>query len=572
MPIVLTPTPPAAFLQHDVFIDFSGNEAFETRETSFTDDGRVARGLGLPGVAIVTPDVGEDVSLAVLGDRIIADRGRNAIAGLLPPFANEMVFATRNTDGRYTPTNAGSDLYPNVVLGRTARWRLTHNAIVYPLGQGKLTGITPHTRIGTETVDFVALSQLARLVGLTGRSSALYGDGTLVNGIRSDQALALVFAAGGMTDPAMFAFDVGETILLWFHIRPELELFDLAIRIWASEGPGAQLFDRADGVTEFRRRSAFQTDTRSNSPQATFRDVDDGASAWYVDWERGDGEAHVVNAALMTHVRRAVDAADSALWRFGASMTFGNDEARTFQVAPQNQLGLPPSTDEPIASVVAPALGTDYTVTAGAVVSIAFDRTSGPFLTMTVTAGPAGATVAGPTATPTDGFTVRGTLARVTVQTPVSDQGVDTAASIAQYGPKALPFQLLGELDYAVAQSLMNGFVRRGLAARATSTFEVAIFDDVLALAALPLEVGDRVTVQNDRDAFSQSMWIDAVRVAVENGARPRVRFACESVYSTSYGLWDVSLWGGNTFTDDGSVARGLGLAGVSHGVSKWGV
>lgn len=266
----------------------------------------------------------------------------------------------------------------------------------------------------------------------------------------------------------------------------------------------------------------------------------------------------------MTHIRREVDASNVPIWNFGDNITLSADEARTFAVGP--------ASNDPIYSVVSPVLGTDYTVVSGAVASFAFDRTSGPFVTLTITASPSGVTLAGPTATPTDGLTVRGKLARNIASTPVADEGIDTQSSIDQYGPQSLPFQLLGEIDYAVAQSLMNGFVARGVNPRATVKIEVPIVTDTMALDALPIEVGDRVTIFNERGSFNQQMWVYGVNVSCEDSSTPIMTIACEAVYETGYGLWDIGEWGSTTFIDDGSLPRGLGLSGTSIGPSKWGV
>ncbi|HEV8639443.1 MAG TPA: hypothetical protein VG370_34980 [Chloroflexota bacterium] len=516
-------------LLHEVAVDFSGGGTFETDGTvgalvGYTVAGLAAFTVGDLGTAIVSP---EDVSTRVLAEPgVSAERGRSAIASQSPPLANETTFALDNRSGDYSPA-AGSPLYPNVDVGHAARWRILAGATTYPVAHGYVTELVPRAEWGGQSVAFRALSQLARLVGKTGYSSPLYGDGTQANGVRTSVALGYVLDAAGLTDTGLRNFDVGDTILNWFWIRPTDELFDLALRIWASEGPGARLYDDASGKTTFKRRGAEAAEARSNSVQATFRDTDDGADPWFASWDPASGEQNIVNRCSIAHVRRAVDAADAAFWSFGATVTLGASEARPFQVQPTG--------DDPIASVVALAAGTDYTVTAGSLASAVFDRTSGPFVTLTLTAGAGGATLTG--------LQVRGKLARVAATTQVSDTGVDTAASRARYGPKPLTVPTLGELDYLVAQSICNGYVTRGMLPRPTAVIEVPLATDVLIAGALPREVADRIAVINGRAAFARQMWVESVKVVAGGGRSARAYLGCEGAFDTGYGLWGSGLW-----------------------------
>jgi uncharacterized membrane protein len=528
------PTP----LVHEVMLDVSGSGSFDADGTIGALAGYSIGQLGaytIGGLATIPSP--EPVTARVLAAGVLAERGRDRVADGSPPLANELAFRVTNTDGRFTPTNAGSPLYPNVVPGRAVRWRLTRGATTYPLGRGLLVTVEPDPSLAEQSVGFDALSQLSRLVGKTGFGSPVYGNGTLAGGLRTDVALGYVLDAAGLTDPAMRLFDAGDTVLLWFAIYPSDDLFDLAVRLWATEGPGARLYDDADGRTVFKRRGAEATETRSVVAQTTVRDVDDGASAWCDRWERGAGEKMVVNQARMTHVRRVVDTADAAVWKAGGQLVLSANEARVFELSSSQQ--------DPIASLVTPVGGgTDYTVTAGAVASAVFSRPSGTGVKLTVTAGALGATLDGPTGATADGLTVRGRLVRAVARTPISDVGQDTAASLAQFGPKPYPLQLLGEIDYLVAQSLINGYVARGASARPALTLSMPVAPDQNATALLPREIGDRVALRNDRDAFNQEAWVEAVRWETEADGTLRATLHCDVVYDTGFARWGIGRWG----------------------------
>lgn len=527
-------------LYHDLAVDWTGTGTFDVEQTvgaliPFTVADLAAFTVGNLGVGIPSA---EDVSAAALTDPgVSVERGRGAIASQSPPLANEWTFALRNDDGLYSPGNLASALYPNVEIGRRTRYRIRRGASTYPVAMGFLREITPRSGWGAEMVEFRALSQLARLVEKTGYSSQLWGDGTQANGIRTDQALGYILDAAGLSDTSLRAFDVGDTKLNWFVIRPSDDLFQLAIKVWASEGAGARLYDGADGKTTFKRRSAEVVEARSNTAQASFLDTDDGVNPWYTTWTSQSGEPNIINQCSLRHVRRSLDAADAPLWSYGADLVLAAGQAVALPVAP--------SGDDPIGSVVVPVVTTDYTLSAGSLAGApTFDRTSGSLVTMTVTAGASGATVSGPAATPSLGIQVRGKLCRIVATTQVTDRGVDTSYSLGRYGPHPFTVPTLGELDLLVAQSLCNGYVTRSQLPRPTAVLEVPLASDLLTAAALGREVADRVQVINDRTRFARQMWIESVKVLGPPQGHAYAELGCEAVFETGYLIWDVGAWG----------------------------
>lgn len=514
-------------IEHDVFLDLTGSGTYDVDGTVGALSGYTVGQLADYTVGeLATIFSGEDVSPRVLAG-LSAERGRSQLAEQSPPLANEVSGIFDNRSGAFSPTNAGSPLYPNFDTGHTLRWRIQSASTIYPVADAKLTELAPHPEWGAETVGFIALSQLAELVKKTGYSSPLYGDGTVAGGVRSDVALGIVFDTFGLTDPARRDFDVGDTVFLWFCVRPGDEGFDLAMRIWASEGAGARLYDAKDGATTFKRRLAEAIESRSTTAQATFRDTDNGTDPWFAGWVAASGEQHVVNSCSIAHVRRAVDGADAVFWQFGPTVVLGTNESRAFQVQP--------SSDDLIASVVAPLAATDYVVAAGSVAASTLDRTSGPFVTWTLTAGAGGATLTG--------LQVRGRLLRVAATTQVSNQDVDTSPS-ARYGPHPLALPTLPDLDYGVAQAICNGYVQRDMLPRPLRTIDVPLVTPVQIAAALSLEIGDRIAVINGREDFAQQMWVESIKVvAPEDGGAPHAYLGCQAVHESNTLFWDVGHW-----------------------------
>lgn len=495
----------------------------------------------LPEPALSAPDPGEDVTARVLPG-IAAERGRNQIKSLSPPLANDLQGALANASGDYSPSNTLSPLYPNVDVGRLVSWRMASGTTTHDVVQGHLDQIAPDPDWDRREVGFAALSQLARLVGKTGFSSALYGDGTVGGAIRVDQAMHVVYDLAGIPMSAR-AFDACRTLLLFFVVRPTDELFDLAIRLWASEGPGARLYDGADGVTYLTSRDAALTAARSTTVQATYRDT--ATEPYYVGWTPDAGEQSVVNVCSVAWTRRAVDVAASVLWSFGATVVLSPGEARPFRVTP--------ATDDPIAAVVALGAGTDYTLTAGGLASAVFDRSSGPFVTLTLTAGGSGATLTG--------LQVRGTLARVVASSQVVNT-IDAAASIARYGPKPYTLPTLPDIDYLTLQDFANAVVGQNRTPRPLRTIEVPLVSDAMTDGALAREPGDRVRVVNAREGFDREMFVEYVRVEWPESGVPRALLGCEGTVDQPYARWGSALFPYTVWSDVAGTTVGRGVWG----------
>lgn len=467
-------------------------------------------------------DTGEDVSARLIPP-VKAERGRNQIKSLSPPVASDLTGEISNVTGDYSPGNVTSPLYPNVDVGRRVRFALTNGATPYDVVRGYLALVAPHPDLSRHTVEIGALSTLSRLVDKDGFSSPLYGDGTAANAIPIDQAMNIVYDLAQIPTSER-AFDVCYTKLLWFCVRPEDELFSLAVKLWASEGFGARLYDGSDGKTYLKNRFAGLLEARSSSVQATYQDT--LSEPFYMDWEPDSGEQNVVNICSVPWKRRAADVADSIIWTYGDTLTLAGGESKPLLVEP--------SGDDPITSVVVPVAGTDYAVVSGSIASASFDRTSGALVTLTLTAGTAGAIITG--------MQVRGRLARVVSSMRIQNT-VDASASIAKYGVKPYQLEILPEIDPGVAQDFVNAVVGQLKTPRPIRTLRTPLVTSTMITAALTREVGDRIRVINTQSSFDQSMMVEDIRVEWPENGVPCAYLGCEAAVDTPYSVWDVSLW-----------------------------
>lgn len=486
--------------------------------------------------SLVAVDWDKDGSFATAGDDVTArvrldagglwvERGRNQLEPGSPPVASEMGFAIRNESKDYNPLNASSPLYGKTRGKKPVRWAETYSAVTYEIGRTLLKRLHPRSERGLRVADVHGLGQLASLVGVYGLSSALQTD------IYTGDAMTLLFAAAGLTD---VDFDTGKTLLRYWRIRPDVEAIVQAVQLWAAEGEGAELFDAADGTTIFYDRHRKLTAVRSTVVQATFRDVGTeptyGGPPQFPEFDYDDGDAHVVNACSIDWKQRAVDAVDAEIWTLGSTVTLSANEARDYPVSPNVE-------DAPIASVQTPTTGAgDYALVSGAVASIAFDRTSGDFVTMTITAGAGGAQLTG--------LRVRGKLARVVAQSKIHES-IDTSASQDEYGYQPFTFPTIPEIDYLTALDFCNAKVSQNLNARPTTVVTVPLTNDAQAAATLPLEIADRVRIVNAAASFDQSMYAEWLRwERPADHAVARVQIGCKTVYDAPYALWGSGQWG----------------------------
>lgn len=420
------------------------------------------------------------------------DRGRDQLRSLSPPMAGAADAELDNRTKIYSAENGLSALAGQLEPGRGVQWQAYYAGTRYYLWTGVLDDLPQHPEPGKWSVSIPALGTLSRLKGKTGLTSALYSD------ITTDVALGYVLDAAGLTDTSKRVFSTGRTTLRWFWISKDDDLFDLAVSIFNSEGPGANLYEDGQGRIHFEDRYYRLLTTRCLTSQATFRDT--GTEPAYSAFRYDRGISGVVNIATVTHRKRAAAGSVSVIWSLGATLTLAAGEARSFVVTP--------SSSDPFTGALTPVAATDYTVSAGAVTP-SLDRTSGPSCVLTMTAGAAGATVTG--------LQVRAKPVAVTYTTNLANT-VDATSSIARYGKRPYSLATLDEIDLEVQQDFANAIVGQYQEPRPTVQIVLNNGDAARMTQILTRELSDRVTVIEPQTGLSTDMFVERVQHTIESG------------------------------------------------------
>jgi hypothetical protein len=245
-----------------------------------------------------------------------------------------------NLDGRYSPFNSGSPLYPNVVSGRPIRVAVTYHGVTYRLFTGNLGDVTMLPRLGiTNGLSIICYDAADRL-------SRQQGVPSIVSGGSVDQAIALILAGAQWAGPARL--DQGP-VLQQYAAQATKVLSQLQDA--AAQDLGGRVYIGADGAVVYENASH-----RASNPVLFVL----------------DSSALATSPADDRLQMRATDLFDSV------SVTYGGEafaaSVGVVYTAPPG-LVLPPSstialaaafTAGPSAAVTQPVSGTDFVFNAAA--------------------------------------------------------------------------------------------------------------------------------------------------------------------------------------------------------------
>ncbi len=472
-------------------------------------------------------DGGEDVTADIRDEAgIVCSRGHAQYRRSSPPAAGELRADLENDDKRYSPLNAAGPLYGNLYPGRTVRLRLSYAETPYDVWGGVLDRIVPRPERDRHCVEIPCLGPLSRLRAASEDlriSTALYQD------IRTDQALGYILDAVGWPLGAR-VIDTGRTTLLWWWLQDE-DPFEAAKAVVNTEGPGARLYEDGQGRIVFESRHYRLTTARCTSAQATFSDDGTEPGIQEAPFEYDDGQRDIVNVCTVETKLRSAKAA-AVVWSYGQTLTLAPGEARSVMV----------SASDPFRNAVTPVAGTDYSLTAGSLASVVLDRNSGQSCTLTLTAGAAGATVAG--------LQVRAEAVSVDSTTRVSNT-VDASASQARYGVRPYSLPLRAEIDPLVAQDFANAVVAQYQEPRPALLFGINSGHADRIAQILSREISDRVHVHEAETALDSDVFIERIEHRISQmGEMHETFFGCEMADDAGQfliwdvGRWDVNQWG----------------------------
>lgn len=350
----------------------------------------------------------EDVTPDVLSSPLTVIRyGRDQARELAPPMVGTSDFTLKNDDGRYSSQDSAGPLYGKLVAGRRIEVDIYYDGSVYP--QSRTYTDEPEERP-------LKQQQNVRIYGLDGFSlmdADVYTD--MFESIRSDLAIAAVLDAVGWPADKR-NLDTGKTTFVrwWGNGRKAKELLK---EIVFSEGLGALIYIVNDVVTFESRHFRFLT-PRCTTPQATL--VDQGAEPLMRAFSIVPGAASIVNDCSVK-VRSFALGALGTIWTGPSPIVLTPGQVKTYTVSADG-----PGFD----NAVDPTVGDgDFVVSVGSVVSATLDHDGGGAATLTIEAGPEGATITG--------LRVRGRVVSIAEQ--VVRGSIDTSASRLAHGVKGLP-------------------------------------------------------------------------------------------------------------------------------------
>jgi hypothetical protein len=345
--------------------------------------------------------------------------------------------------------------------------------------------------------------------------------------ITTSAALALLFAEAGLAAGDYTILDTGKTTLTAWWCAGD-DAFDMLRQLLAAEGPGAAIYEQADGRIAFHSRHYRRLTARSNTSQVTFGNASTEPKH-SLPFTYQPNLKDIVNSASLdaSTLRFATTATLLAAWVFESPVFFTPSQARDFTFV----LGSP-ATDFNIDAVDA-----DIAYSEG------FSAGYGPTVTVTVTS--ASAEIGSIAGIELYGKKLEPGTTRI-------EQTVDASASRAKYGLRGLPggFSPWPYLTENAATDLVNSVVIAYQEPRATVGVTIANANTTRLTQQLTREISDRVTVVESQTGLNAAMYIERIRHEVREGGRfHRTTFGCEKVGPyDDYFIFDVDNFDDESF------------------------
>lgn len=441
-------------------------------------------------------------------------RGQDRVQPVVPPRVGTAAFDVDNVSGVFNPSSNPLAAGAKIQVGAM------YAGVPYSLWYGISDEPTQSPERGEQSVHIPLFGVMGLLTGKPPISSHKIST-ALYSNITTDQALTYIFQAAGVTQTLLF--DVGKTTLLWWWVEDQ-DPWQAALAVLAAEGPTAQLYEDGQGRIVFKNRWAISTLTRCNTSQATLSDAVGAAVQMARPFSYDSGSKYIVNTVRWTtNVRSAKTLA--AVWTGPTPITLVPNEVRIY--APNYTPG------DPFTAAVAPVPGMDYTLTAGAVTPT-LSRTSGQSVTLTLTAGAAGATLTG--------LQLRAQPVTVDSTTDIVNAvGAPLASGVSQ---QPLNTPMIADIAPTTVQGLADSYVGLWKSGRPIVNVTLINVSAAALVQQLSRELFDRVTVVEQMASISADYWIVAIAHEVtEGGSKIKTTFTC-ILANAAYGLWNSGLWG----------------------------
>jgi hypothetical protein len=496
----------------------------------------------------------DDVAGAILMDTTISvEVGRDQARALGRPQTAAAGWQLYNEDRTYSSEYSGSPLRGQLLPGRPAVVQdvlgtsvladasdvLADDPDVLAAGSESVrmfTGSTdePKEQYGAapsdRAVQMTAIGSLAKLRAADPVTLPIQTD------ITTGAAMALLLAAAGLTEDEYVidqaVINDGRLMTYWWVDRRDP--FSVAIELWATEGATAALYEDQDGRLNFEGSTYLSDTARSQEVQATFVGSPDSEDdLWFTGLEIVPGYQQIVNDISIDLDIRAAAVTPEVVYEEKAAISLSAGETRTIFA----------SVNDPLTAIVTPALTTDYTIGAGALVSVTLTVIGAVSVGITLVAGPAGATVN----PPAGGTGLRLRAQPVTVlATQIAVPTVDLTESQATYGKQALdtalaPWRCLDPDDASgVADSW---FLAYGDNRPVVNLTLVNATGEHLR-QILQRRVSDLIHVDDLLGSGAQlDLTIQQIRHEITGEGRHVAILGCEKSISQDWARWDIDLW-----------------------------
>jgi len=472
--------------------------------------------------------------------------GRDTARSTGPPMIGTASFTLNNQHRGYSPEYGSGPRYQFIKPGRPVRVRALHGTrqryrehtpyretdpyrgrASYGLMHGNLETFEQQPEIGAQIVAATALGSMKKLL-----RQVVSVD--LKGSTRTDSAVAYVLDAAGWPSAAR-SLSGGDSFVHYFWVD-EQPAWDVLVKLVATEGPGALLYQDGDGMLYFRNRNHRVTEPRSVYSQATLHDGTLAALPRRYAYTRLRYDprwADIVSRVTVSAVQRAnPPPPTTVVWTLGSDFVAPSGTPRVFHARPS----------DPFTLAVPPALGTDYTVTGGtATVTLAW--TSGAVARIEALALSGTPTVAG--------LQLRASPLAVIGETVLEASTDEGDASL----DKTIQIAAWPELDFAQAQAICDSYLARYRDSRPLIEVTLENVDAETMRAILGVQISDRLTIYNQHLGLDVDVWVERFRHEIGGGGRHTLTLLCEpvseigstgAVWNSALAVWNgpTTLWG----------------------------
>ena len=490
--------------------------------------------------------------------------GRDQIRAYAPPKAPSFDLTLSNHDGTFSPggplqnfLGRGPQTYLEVAYGTDvltdatdvlvdADDQLVDGTTTFRLFDG--TAISMPQKIDNPaSVQVTALGSTATL--LVGKKPIT----TLYQSITTDAAITAILDWCGW-DAAKRTVSTGSTTLLYWWLNGQTTAIAAINALLAAEGAGACAYEDGNGYFHYEGRTFRDTNPHSAETQWVFSDgvssgdaiVDDehflvDATDVLVDGPLVAPLFHVVPAQYTSNPDEVVAAvtatvnvrtatATQKIWEYGTTLTLTASQVLDIEV----------TSSDPFRSAVTPVAATDYSVSAGSLVSVVLLSTSGQTIVSRWTAGAAGATILGVTS---NGPQVRAVSLPVTSALPVNST-VSTSSTDRTQAQDPLVLGLWPEIERNGALDTVNSFALRYRRERRQVVFQTVNIDAAHMYAILNMRISDRVQFIHSRAELNIVAWIEQLTYTIApGGGLITLTVGCEQVFDLNAGLFDTAKY-----------------------------